>query len=385
MNKVIIIGYNHHNTLGVVRSFGENNVRPYGIIVNQINKKGFVFKSKYWEKTYIAKDEADALILLKTEFSAECEKPVVIVTGDSMMEMLDIHRDELSPMFILPGFPEEQGAVSRLMDKDAQVSFARANGIYMLNSENISLSDTDITIHCEYPVILKPVASNDGVKFDITICNSIEEFAEAIQQLRSKGYQRILVQHYLKDKEEFVLTGSVEPKTALITFAVVKHIRQWPPKIGTGSYSQFIHESDIQAYCHEVLRKLMLNGYSGPIDLELFRSEDGRLILNEFNWRVSGRNFVSSYTGVHSTFLWYLAVTDQKLESFPLIASSDGYSMNDVTDIRHMLRGTITFKQWIRDLQKAKSFSIWNTKDFKPVVSRYTYILFEFLKHRSLH
>lgn len=33
MNKVILIGGSHHNGLGLVRSFGVNGIRPYGIIV----------------------------------------------------------------------------------------------------------------------------------------------------------------------------------------------------------------------------------------------------------------------------------------------------------------------------------------------------------------
>lgn len=47
---VIIIGGNHHNPLGVVRSFGVNGIRPYGIIVTGQNKSSFVTKSRYWKK-----------------------------------------------------------------------------------------------------------------------------------------------------------------------------------------------------------------------------------------------------------------------------------------------------------------------------------------------
>lgn len=33
-NKVILIGSNHHNGLGLVRSFGIHGIRPYGVLLN---------------------------------------------------------------------------------------------------------------------------------------------------------------------------------------------------------------------------------------------------------------------------------------------------------------------------------------------------------------
>ena len=49
MNKVILIGGDHHNGLGLARSFGINGIKPYGIIVTGRNKHSFISKSKYWE------------------------------------------------------------------------------------------------------------------------------------------------------------------------------------------------------------------------------------------------------------------------------------------------------------------------------------------------
>ena len=80
MNKVILIGGSHHNGLGLVRSFGVNGIRPYGIIVCPLGGDSYLTHSRYWEKTYcVASDEA-AVDLLYKKFSGEKEKPVVNCT-----------------------------------------------------------------------------------------------------------------------------------------------------------------------------------------------------------------------------------------------------------------------------------------------------------------
>ena len=44
--KTIVIGGNHHNTLGVIRSLGRKGVMPYVILTSGDNNS-FVLKSKY--------------------------------------------------------------------------------------------------------------------------------------------------------------------------------------------------------------------------------------------------------------------------------------------------------------------------------------------------
>ena len=69
INKVILIGGNNHSGLGVVRSFGVNGIKPYGIIVTkEKNENQFVQKSKYWKQVWQVATEEDAIRLLMNEF-----------------------------------------------------------------------------------------------------------------------------------------------------------------------------------------------------------------------------------------------------------------------------------------------------------------------------
>jgi predicted ATP-grasp superfamily ATP-dependent carboligase len=77
LNDVVLIGGNHHNGLGLVRSFGINGIKAYGIIVGEDAEMSFCRKSKYWKQTWAVKTEEEALVLLKKEFSNKKLKPVV--------------------------------------------------------------------------------------------------------------------------------------------------------------------------------------------------------------------------------------------------------------------------------------------------------------------
>ena len=45
-NKVLIIGGDHHNTLGVVESFAEKGIKPY-VLIYENNSHSFVLHSKH--------------------------------------------------------------------------------------------------------------------------------------------------------------------------------------------------------------------------------------------------------------------------------------------------------------------------------------------------
>jgi DUF1009 family protein len=51
-NKVVIIGGNHQNPLGVIESMGQKGLNPYVIVLSNL-KRSFVLKSKYIEQGWI--------------------------------------------------------------------------------------------------------------------------------------------------------------------------------------------------------------------------------------------------------------------------------------------------------------------------------------------
>ncbi len=366
--KVILIGGNHHNGLGLAREFGRHGIRPYGLIVGQDSKRSFVRSSRYWEKTWYASTDVEAIETAVSLFDEETEKPVLIPWSDSAAEAIDLQLDSLSKQFILPSINNQQGEIARLMDKLAQTHFASEHGLKMLPSEIIDLTTDVMGIGIDMPVILKPVTSVEGKKSDMLICKNSDDLKSAVKVLREKSFSRILAQYYMPEREEYVLTGAISKLRS--SFSVARRIRQWPPNFGTGSFSDFATSVSVTEFCTEVLNVLSDIGYSGPIDFELFGAASGELYVNEINWRSSGRNFVSLYTGVPSTFMWYCDVIGREFEA-PLINTKNGYSMNEATDPKHVISRRISLLQWMKDVRRTNSFAVWAPDDPAPAFWRY--------------
>ena len=221
-----------------------------------------------------------------------------------------------------------------------------------------------------YPVILKPVVSVEGRKLDITICENKSEYMEAVRELSKKGYTRVLAQSYLKNRQEYVLTGAISKNR--FSFIVVHNLRQWPLYMGCGSYSEFVKIPKITNYCSEILGKIQQSGYTGLIDIDFFSDEHGQIFLNEINWRCSGKNELSLYTGVFSAYQYYCDILNNSYDKL-LKNDKEGFYMNEASDIRHVFAGNISLMQWLRDLIKTNSFAVWYCDDTKPFFARIMY------------
>lgn len=383
MNKVILIGGSHHNGLGLVRSFGVNQISPYGIIVGENSDKSFVRASKYWKKTWAVKNEKQAIALLLQEFSDETEKPVIIPWSDGAAEEIDKNLDILKEKFNVPSIDGKQGAIVRLMDKQNQVEFAKQHGIPMAKSCVIDLSDIQLPEDMVYPCIVKPVVSAEGKKTDIRKCNTEQETLSYLEKLRQRGYSRFLVQEYLSCNYEFEFCGSINKNIRAYTTS--KDTRIWPPVGGTNSFFECVSNEKITEICKELLNALEKENYSGCFDIEMFYT-DKKIYLNEINWRNTGNSFFALGTNVHYAVVWYYSVIGKNIpESINLNCNDKGKcAMNEATDLRHVVCRNITWKQWLKDRKRCQSFALWYAPDLKPTISQYAHLAKELLRRRGV-
>lgn len=378
MNKVILIGGNHHNGLGLVRNFGVNKIRPYGIIIGGINEC-FVTKSKYWEKTWILSNENEAIKFLIDHFKNEVEKPVIIPWSDSAAAAIDNNLDALKPYFILPSLGGMQGAIVKMMDKQRQIEFINKYGLPMAKSWTVRLPYERGSCEFIFPCICKPVSSYEGLKTDIRKCENLNELLLYFEEIRSKGYKRILVQEFINYDKELEFVGSCDDNPSYI---ISHNVRNWPVVGGTNSFLQIIADKDVKCVCEKLLKALKCENYSGMFDIELFQVKN-RILVNEINWRNTGNSFFSLGTGVHYAVIWYLnAIGIDTSNMKRYTEDTSQYAMNEATDLRHVVFGKLKLVEWFSDLQKTKSFALWYVKDLKPSLYQYIYLLKELLLHR---
>ena len=379
MNKVILIGGNHHNGLGLVRSFGVNQISPYGIIVGDDAEKSFVRLSRYWTKTWAVKNEEEAIDLLLREFSDEKEKPVIIPWSDGAAEAIDENLDKLKDKYIVPSLGGKQGAIVELMDKQEQVEFAKKYDLPMAKSYVVDLDDIHLPDFMKYPCIVKPVVSAEGEKKDIRKCDTKEDTLGYLVELQKIGYHRFLIQEYISCDFEFEFCGSVNNFERAYT--ITKDTRIWPKIGGTNSFFESIVDDNIDETCNKLLDSLSYAGFSGCFDIEMFYSH-GKILLNEINWRNTGNSFFALGSGVHYAVVWYCSVIGKEIPiNLQRRCVDNGIcAMNEATDLRHVVYGDLPLSQWNKDRKRASSFALWFAPDLRPTFRQYGHLILELIR-----
>lgn len=382
-NKVILIGGNHHNGLGLVRCFGMNGIKPYGIIIGEGSEHSFVRKSKYWTETWAIKSNDEIVDFLLKTFSGESEKPVVIPYSDGAAEEIDLQLDRLKNYFLLPSIGGQQGEIAELMDKQKQVEFAQNYGIPMAKSCIVDLNDIHLPNDMIYPCIVKPVVSAEGEKSDIRKCDTETETVSYLQELKKKGNHRFLVQEYLNYDTEYLMVGAISDQNQC--WFNSKKIRVWPVVGGSSSCLQVTNKKNVIEFFSNIRDAFQQIGYNGLYDVEALEV-NGRLYLNEVNWRNSGTIYSVFGSKVFYPVHWYYWKTGNQLPDNYLQTCSDEevYTIDESLDLRHVVCGNVTLRHWLCDKKKSKAFAIWDKKDLKPTMAQYFHLIKEMIKRHGV-
>lgn len=370
-NRVIIVGGDHHNGLGLARIFGLNGKKITAIVVSN-KKRSWMATSKYIEFSKIFRTEKDAFDYVLEAFSSQSQKAVLIPYSDRAALELDSRLDEFKEKFIVPSINNEEGQIAVMMDKEAQYKWASERNIKMAQSLVFNVNDqlNLVTDTIDFPIILKPVVSAQGSKFDINICNSEAELKQSIDLLKQKNYETILVQKYLANRSEMLIVGAIASN---YTFSVHKVIRRWPEPGGCGSFSELICDKDVIEKCSLIVKNIAEFGYKGLIDVETF-FVDGDVYLNEINWRNSGGGFRAINDNFFYVFWWYKWIlTKTSLPQWN--PPENSYSMVEYADIRHIFKSKISPIQWFFNFVRCKNLALWNKNDLKPFWAKICFAL----------
>lgn len=361
MNKVIIIGSDHTNTLGVIRSFGENNINPYLIALSDTKLMG-ITKSKYLKKYWICKDNNMVLLTLISEFSNENVKPLVIATSDSMVALLDLNYNKLKDKFIIPNINKMQGEIVKYMDKYQQFLLAQHYKINTAKTIRVNLNKNDYEQNFDiFPCIIKPLSSFKGNKNDIVICDNKENLKNELEHFKIKNYDSVLVQELLHFDYECDMTGFVYNQEFSITGYVHKE-RIWPLKRGSFTFGKIEKLKNFNEDI-EKIKKLLANlKYFGMFDIEFYICDD-KLYLGEINFRNSSSTYL--YGKRYICYYWFLSCINNKCVPSPEI-QKDYYVMDEQAEIHNVIDHNITIRQYLNELKAAEILLTNNKLDKRP-------------------
>lgn len=360
MHKIIIIGGNHYNTLGLIRSIGEMGLPVYLFLEHQDNLSHCYLRfSKYIKEIYHLSDLSEILYLLKSHFMNESSKPIILCASDASISLLDKHYNEVKDYFFFFN-AGEQGRINLFMNKTNLFDLASSSGLRVIKTWQLS-GNAPIPEEIVYPCFSKPANSALYAKSGIGVSYSIKELEE-----RLKDCNDLLVQEYISKDYEININGFSYNNGRDVQFdAVCRKIRDYPDRQG-----QYIVLEDISLHSYidyDAIRNLVRAiGYEGLFSIEFLIKNNVSYFL-EINMRNDGTNYLYTLGGYNYPFLWYLYCLG-KLDTEHLNhknLSKPLYLMqwSDISDVVHK---RISVFQWVKDFSRVRAFYVLNIRDIKP-------------------
>lgn len=200
-NRYIVVGVDHYNPLGVIRSLGEADLPVEIILIG--GKNGFVKTSKFSKDIYYVDNREEAYNALIEKLSQSMSDNVFVYTcEDETTEFFEKHYESLvGKCYFFNAGPEER--IAYYSNKNNIYALAKKFGLNVL--EAIAVNKGDIPDGLEYPIITKAVSSTTGGwKNDVYICHSECELKEAYNKITA---DKLVLQKYLKKKNEYCMEG----------------------------------------------------------------------------------------------------------------------------------------------------------------------------------
>ena len=361
-NKVLVIGADHHNTLGIVESLGLKGIYSYVIIVADI-KNSFVLKSKYIAKGWICRTPEDVVEEMLSHFSDTINRTIVYSSYDNVSSVLDAASNRLSPYFILP-VTNEPGSLGHKMSKEYMSELARQVGLNV--PKTWLVSDGKIPNDVEYPCITKAISSVEGSKKNICICHTSDELADFFK--KSDHCPIIQIQKFISKEYEFQFLGCSLNNGEHVIMSGRTHIDR-PNGIDNTFFLKF---DKVEQEFNDTLTKakefIKRTGYSGTFSIEFLKDKNnGNYYFTETNFRNDGNAICQTSAGINIPYIYYLYYSGKDWE-LELNNSSikTTYLMPEIYYFKCLLKREFSFKEWWRNLRKTTCFITYFKGDSKP-------------------
>lgn len=359
---IAVIGDAHHNTLGVIRSLGEQGIKKENIHVlligEHISNRNIISTSKYVIEQNVSHDESyEKIVSWLRKLAEDGKKRAVVCCSDGASEVVISNKRELSDSFYLPSSKID---ISQLMEKNVQDTIAINCGLHVPQSTVITQgNDFEWNL---FPCITKPLKSVIGAgKHDICIASSYSELESALGNIEA---EKVQIQEFISKKMEFQLIGcSLNGGETIIIPGYTRILRQ-PRNTNTG-YLEYLPIEGFD-YDKEAVNKFIRRiGYSGLFSIEFLRDENNTDYFLEINMRNDGNAYCVKSAGVNLPFIWCYYLTYNCLPNVPTSFTKTIRFIPDFNDLKVALSQKRCLK-WFADFLNADSHSIYNSKDLKP-------------------
>ena len=351
--RAIVIGDSFNNTLGLIRSLGQADVYVLLILVG--DDRLFVNKSRY-AKSVIQVNSLDDCHMILDKLRDEYCGATIICSNDKAAKWVDDHEKVLSSNFRTPMRGKSLNAI---FDKFQQCTLALEFGITIPQSFLYKRED-ELPSNIKFPLLIKPVNSNNGSKSDIHICHELNQLISALAI--SSECNDFICQEFINKEFEINMIGIATDFGVYIPGGI-KKIRHYPTIYSPCSFGQFLPTEALGINPEPIKAMISSIGYRGPFSVEFLRNS-GKSYFMEVNFRHDGLAYAATAAGVN--LMEYLFTqAPGKIDVRPT------YMMDISTDYCHVTDGNISKKSWIKDFLKTKCQLNFNWRDPMPTIDYY--------------
>lgn len=366
MTKVIIVGGDHHNTLGVVRSLGIRGINPDVYVISDTTHI-YNLHSKYLGTVKSFKTGEDLVEYMISEQDTYSTEPIVLVTSDLAIYHLDKNYSKLSKKYKMFN---AHGKLHTIMSKENMCELAKEVGLnipeHIVHTIGDKLPNT-----IKFPCITKAISSVDGGKSDTTICQTRKELEDFLK--RPDLCHTIQIETFIEKQIEFQFIGLSLNGGEEIVIPGHSHIDR-PNGIQNTYYFPYI-ENDLSFNNTLSMAKKFVKevGYSGLFSIEFLRGLDGIDYFLEMNFRNDGNAICVTDAGYNLPYIWYLynIGSDYKKEIEQSVFRPVNYCP-EIFYAKQCAYGEVSAYKWLKDMLKADSF----TNYYKGDSSRFYWLCF---------
>ncbi len=349
MNKVVVVGGDHHNTLGVIESLGQKGLKPYTILYTS-NVKCYVPHSKFVASGWSCSTENDLIDCLRKNFNDISEKTVVIATNDIVADILDRHYDELKDFCMIPTI-EPTGNLGKVMSKEYMSNLAHEVGLNV--PMTWVLKDSIIPNGIEYPVITKAISSVEGSKDNIKVCKSEADLKDFVKE--QQECETIQIQRFIDKEYEFQLLGVSLNHGDTVLIPGRTHIYR-PNGLDNTFFLYFDKcEPSLQPLIDKAVKFVKKTRYTGPFSIEFLREKSSEMdYFTEMNFRNDGNAYVVTAAGMNIPYIFYLSQTGRDYQKEISHSTIKGtYIVPEFYYFTRLLAREISIKEWWSNMRKA--------------------------------
>lgn len=367
MHKIIILGNDHTNSLGVAQSLGSAGF--YVIAAIWGLKTGLVAASRYVKEIISAKSPQQCINKIISDIPNETYPIPIIATCDGAAVTLEDYRKILIPRFVFE-YTSGPYSIRQLSVKELQVELADKYGFNVPKSQLIeSVSELNEKALFNPPYIIKALISMEGSKNDLIVCQTFEQLQKQATIVLNRT-PRILVQQYIEHDYEISILGCGLKNGSCKTPAIENKLTIYPKNVGLEclSYVDVLAEEDIKQCIHRLVQHI---GYVGLFSVEMMHCKtDNKFYFTEINLRNDGANsFILKY-GVNLPAMHVRDLLGLEQENpckvFP------GYYIWEMHHFLSLLHRDISLGQWFREIRKSRGFLTYHKDDPKPFYKQFT-------------